>query len=122
MRYADGSLADMVALRDIEASRYRAVPPRTFFRVRKRFDMALKSFKSIQIFRNVKKCLNYVQWLNRSIYLEEHGKKEGEELNLAYVSPSTPLPERLAALWKTWGFVCTCRRRDKLFTSEISWS
>ncbi|CAJ1373220.1 unnamed protein product [Effrenium voratum] len=53
MRYHDGCLADMVALRDI---------------------------------------------------------KEGEELNLAYVSPSTPLPERVASLWKSWGFVCTCRR------------
>ncbi|CAK9074183.1 unnamed protein product [Durusdinium trenchii] len=53
MRYHDGSLADMVALRDIQ---------------------------------------------------------EGDELNLAYVSPSTPLPERVASLWKNWGFVCTCRR------------
>jgi len=53
MRYRDGALADMVALRDIQV---------------------------------------------------------GDELNLAYVSPSLPLPERVGSLWKTWGFVCTCRR------------
>eukprot|EP00439_Symbiodinium_sp_Y106_P083237 s150_g23.t1 len=36
--------------------------------------------------------------------------REGDELNLAYVSPSTPLPERISTLWRNWGFVCTCRR------------
>ena len=36
--------------------------------------------------------------------------REGDELNLAYISPSTPLPERISTLWRNWGFVCTCRR------------
>lgn len=39
----------------------------------------------------------------------------GEELTLAYVSPFGDLSERLVHLWRTWGFVCTCRRcQDQL--------
>lgn len=39
----------------------------------------------------------------------------GEELTLAYVSPFYDLSERLVNLWRTWGFVCTCRRcQDQL--------
>lgn len=63
MRYADGCLADMMALRNISA---------------------------------------------------------GEELNLAYVSPSTALNERLAALWRHWGFVCTCRKcQDEMMERAV---
>lgn len=44
----------------------------------------------------------------------------GDELNLAYVSPSLPLPERVASLWKTWGFVCTCRRcQDEIMLRAV---
>jgi len=39
----------------------------------------------------------------------------GEELTLAYVSPFYDLNERLVHLWRTWGFVCTCRKcQDQL--------
>eukprot|EP00930_Biecheleria_cincta_P022753 TRINITY_DN16565_c0_g3_i1.p1 TRINITY_DN16565_c0_g3~~TRINITY_DN16565_c0_g3_i1.p1 ORF type:complete len:641 (+),score=164.53 TRINITY_DN16565_c0_g3_i1:97-2019(+) len=63
MRYADGCLADMMALRNISA---------------------------------------------------------GEELNLAYVSPNTALSERLAALWRHWGFVCTCRKcQDEIMERAV---
>jgi len=34
----------------------------------------------------------------------------GDELTLAYVSPSLGLKDRLVQLWKHWGFVCTCRK------------
>ena len=44
------------------------------------------------------------------IFKETNKTQVGHELNLAYVSPSLPLPERVGSLWKTWGFVCTCRR------------
>jgi hypothetical protein len=41
----------------------------------------------------------------------------GEELTLAYVSPFYDLNERLVNLWRTWGFVCTCRKcQDQLMT------
>eukprot|EP00438_Fugacium_kawagutii_P021849 Skav233018 [mRNA] locus=scaffold909:212230:220056:+ [translate_table: standard] len=64
MRYSDGALADMMAVRDIQA---------------------------------------------------------GDELNLAYVSPSLPLPERVGSLWKTWGFVCTCRRcQDEVMMRAVA--
>lgn len=36
--------------------------------------------------------------------------REGDELNLAYVSPAYDLEERLTSLWRHWGFVCTCRK------------
>ena len=46
--------------------------------------------------------------------------RAGDELNLAYVSPSTPLPERVAALWRNWGFVCTCRRcQDEVMVRAV---
>jgi len=44
----------------------------------------------------------------------------GEELNLAYVSPSTDLSERLASLWRHWGFVCTCRKcQDEIMERAV---
>ncbi|CAK0853468.1 unnamed protein product [Prorocentrum cordatum] len=46
--------------------------------------------------------------------------EEGGELHLAYVSPSKPLDERLATLWRTWGFVCTCRKcQDQLMARAV---
>jgi hypothetical protein len=46
---------------------------------------------------------------------------EGEELHLAYVSPSVQLSERLATLWRTWGFVCTCEKcQDELMAKVLA--
>eukprot|EP00446_Apocalathium_sp_SHHI-4_P056498 CAMPEP_0177295034 /NCGR_PEP_ID=MMETSP0368-20130122/1646_1 /TAXON_ID=447022 ORGANISM="Scrippsiella hangoei-like, Strain SHHI-4" /NCGR_SAMPLE_ID=MMETSP0368 /ASSEMBLY_ACC=CAM_ASM_000363 /LENGTH=162 /DNA_ID=CAMNT_0018753011 /DNA_START=67 /DNA_END=553 /DNA_ORIENTATION=- len=46
--------------------------------------------------------------------------KEGEELNLAYVSPSYELTERLTSLWRHWGFVCTCQKcQDELMERAL---
>ncbi|CAE8627970.1 unnamed protein product, partial [Polarella glacialis] len=48
---------------------------------------------------------------------------EGEELNLAYVSPSYNLTERLASLWRHWGFVCTCQRcQDEIMARAVDGS
>jgi len=46
---------------------------------------------------------------------------EGEELHLAYVSPTYELSERLASLWRHWGFVCTCRKcQDELMERVVA--
>merc|ERR1719424_2657633 len=51
----------------------------------------------------------------RATMLALRDLKAGEELTLAYVSPFGDLDERLTHLWRTWGFVCTCRRcQDQL--------
>lgn len=45
---------------------------------------------------------------------------DGEELHLAYVSPSYDLSERLVTLWRHWGFVCTCQKcQDDLMTRVV---
>eukprot|EP00929_Paragymnodinium_shiwhaense_P120628 TRINITY_DN92619_c0_g1_i1.p1 TRINITY_DN92619_c0_g1~~TRINITY_DN92619_c0_g1_i1.p1 ORF type:complete len:733 (-),score=185.55 TRINITY_DN92619_c0_g1_i1:284-2482(-) len=45
----------------------------------------------------------------------------GEELSLAYVSPSLPLKERLANLWRNWGFICTCQRcQDEIMAQVLA--
>lgn len=44
----------------------------------------------------------------------------GEELNLAYISPSYDLNERLVGLWRNWGFVCTCKKcQDELMARAV---
>jgi len=47
--------------------------------------------------------------------------EEGEELNLAYVSPSYDLSERLTSLWRNWGFLCTCHKcQDELMAKVLA--